>query len=123
MADVSILDVLLYGEPIGTLTRVAGDRNLFAFNEAYIENAARAVLGLAFKDQYGELITDHRTTQTRLLPFSSNLLPEGRLRDYLAEREFFLLRVLGCDLPGAVTVRPVDGEVWPPDAGKALSYE
>lgn len=130
MADVSILDVLLYGEPVGTLTRVAGDRNLFAFNEAYIENAARPVLGLAFKDQHGELITDHRTTQTRLLPFFSNLLPEGRLRDYLAERagvnqerEFFLLWVLGRDLPGAVTVRPADGEAWPPDAGKALSDE
>ena len=130
MADVSILEVLLYGEPIGTLTRVAGDRNFFAFNEAYIENAARPVLGLAFKDQFGELITDHRTTQTRLLPFFSNLLPEGRLRDYLAERagvnperEFFLLWVLGRDLPGAVTVRPADGEAWPPDAGKALSEE
>ena len=130
MADVSILDVQLYGEPVGTLTRVAGDRNLFAFNEAYIENAARPVLGLAFKDQFGELITDHRITQTRLIPFFANLLPEGRLRDYLAERaginserEFFLLSVLGRDLPGAVTVRPADGEAWPPKAGKALNKE
>lgn len=130
MADVSILDVLLYGETIGTLTRVAGDRSLFAFNEAYIENAARPVLGLAFKNPFGELITDHPTTQTRLLPFFSNLLPEGRLREYLAERagvnperEFFLLWVLGRDLPGAVTVRPADGEAWPSDAGNALSDE
>lgn len=130
MADVSILEVLLYGQPIGTLTRVAGDRNFFAFNEAYIESAARPVLGLAFKDQFGELITDHRTTQTRLMPFFSNLLPEGRLRHYLAERagvnperEFFLLWVLGRDLPGAITVRPADGEAWPPVAGKALNEE
>ncbi|MDZ7783269.1 MAG: HipA domain-containing protein [Halioglobus sp.] len=130
MADVSILEVLLYGEPIGTLTRVAGDRNFFAFNEAYIEDADRPVLGLAFKDQFGELITDHRTTRTRLMPFFSNLLPEGRLRDYLAERagvnperEFFLLWVLGRDLPGAITVRPADGEPWPPDAGQALDNE
>ena len=36
MADVAILNVLLYGVPIGTLTRVAGDRTLFAFNEDYI---------------------------------------------------------------------------------------
>ena len=123
MADVSVLEVLLYGEAIGTLTRVAGDRTLFAFNEAYIDNVARPVLGLAFKDQFGELIADHRTTQTRLMPFFSNLLPEGRLRDFLAERagvnperEFFLLWVLGRDLPGAITVRPADGEAWPPDA-------
>jgi len=130
MADVSVLEVLLYGEPIGTLTRVAGDRNLFAFNEAYIDNLDRPVLGLVFKDQFGELITDHRTTQTRLMPFFSNLLPEGRLRDYLAqragvnpEREFFLLWVLGRDLPGAITVRPAGGEAWPPDAGPALDDE
>ena len=130
MADVSILEVLLYGEPIGTLTRVAGDRNLFAFNEAYIERAARPVLSLAFKDRFGELITDHRTTQTRLIPFFSNLLPEGRLRDYLAERagvnherEFFLLWALGRDLPGAVTVRAADGEAWPPGADEALDDE
>lgn len=45
MADVSILEVLPYGEPIGTLTDVAGDRNLFAFDDSYIESAARPVLG------------------------------------------------------------------------------
>lgn len=130
MADVSVLEVLLYGEPIGTLTRVAGDRILFAFNETYIDKVDRPVLGLAFKDQFGELITDHRTTQTRLMPFFSNLLPEGRLRDYLAERagvnperEFFLLWVLGRDLPGGITVRPADGEAWPPDAGQTLDDE
>ena len=30
-------------------------------------------------------------------------------------REFFLLWVLGLDLPGAITIRPADGEEWPPD--------
>ena len=47
-----------------------------------------------------------------LAPFFSNLLPEGPLRRYLAERagvkeqrEFFLLHALGADLPGALTVR------------------
>jgi serine/threonine-protein kinase HipA len=58
------------------------------------------------------------------MPFFSNLLPEERLRDYLAglagvnpAREFFLLWALGPDLPGAVTIKPADGEEWPPDAG------
>lgn len=121
MADPSILNVLLYGEPIGTLTRVAGDRTLFAFNEAYIADKRRPVLSLGFKDQFGELITDFAPTQTKLIPFFSNLLPEAHMRTYLAERanvnperEFFLLWVLGKDLPGAVTVMPADGETWPP---------
>ena len=127
MANVSVLEVLLYGEPIGTLTRVEGDRSLFAFNEGYIADVNRPVLGLGFKDNFGELLTEFRPYQTQVMPFFSNLLPEERLRDYLAERagvnperEFFLLRVLGDDLPGAVTVRPADGEKWPPEAGEPL---
>ncbi|AGS25212.1 type II toxin-antitoxin system HipA family toxin [Rhizobium etli] len=120
MSDVSVLDVLLYDEPIGTLTRFGGDRTLFAFNEAYLNNDQRPVLGLRFKDALGQLITDFKPTQTRLMPYFANLLPEGHMRTYLAERagvnpnrEFFLLWVLGADLSGAMTVRPADGEAWP----------
>jgi serine/threonine-protein kinase HipA len=121
MADVSVLEVLLYGEVIGALTRLADDRVLFAFNEAYAADAGRPVLSLGFKDDLGGLL-EFGATRTRVLPFFSNLLPEGPLRTYLAQRagvnlkrEFFLLWVLGADLPGAVTVRPADGETWPTD--------
>jgi len=123
MADVSVLDVLLYGEPVGTLTHVGGDRTLFAFNESYIAANDRPVLSLGFKDHLGGLITEFPVTQTRLLPFFSNLLPEEHMRTYLAERagvkparEFFLLWALGMDLPGAITIRPAEDEAWPPDA-------
>ncbi len=122
MADVNVLDVLLHDEPIGTLTRVDGDRILFAFKDAYVADENRPVLGLGFKDQLGALITAFKPTRTRVMPFFSNLLPEGHLRTYLAERagvkpvrEFFLLWVLGMDLPGAITIRPADGEAWPLD--------
>jgi serine/threonine-protein kinase HipA len=129
---VSTLEVLLYGEQIGTLTRLAGDRTLFAFNEAYIANPTRPTLSLSFKDDLGGLITDHRPVQTRLMPFFSNLLPEGHLRRYLAERagvnserEFFLLWVLGQDLPGSLIIRPANGDSWPADASdsRALPAE
>ncbi|MCE2515182.1 MAG: type II toxin-antitoxin system HipA family toxin [Acidobacteria bacterium] len=126
MADVHVLDVLLHGEPVGTLARLDDDRTLFGFLDAYVQDANRPLLGLGFKDRFGELITSFRPTRTRLLPYFSNLLPEGRLRTYLAERagvhaerEFFLLRVLGLDLPGAVTIRSPEGDVWPPDAHSA----
>ncbi len=122
MADIRVLEILLHGAAIGTLTRVPGDRTLFALNEDYMADERRSVLGLAFKDQFGELITDFRPTQTRLLPYFSNLLPEGRLRKYLAARagvsevrEFFLLWALGSDLPGAVTIKSAEGEAWPID--------
>ncbi|HEB57238.1 MAG TPA: type II toxin-antitoxin system HipA family toxin [Gammaproteobacteria bacterium] len=120
MADISVLNILLHGERIGALTNVGHDRVLFSFNDAYIDKPNRATLGLRFKDAFGELITEFKPTQTRLIPYFSNLLPEGPLRDYLskragvnAEREFFLLWALGADLPGAITVIPDDDERWP----------
>lgn len=125
MPDVSVLDVALHGKNVGTLTLLPGDRSIFAFSQDYIDDPQRPTLSLSFKDNQGALITDLPATQTRVLPFFSNLLPEGPLRKYLAERagvkeisEFFLLWALGRDLPGAVTITPADGEAWPP-AGDA----
>jgi len=122
MADISVLNILLHGEDIGALTNVGHDRSLFSFSESYIGNANRPTLGLRFKDSFGELITEFKPTQTALMPYFSNLLPEGHLREYLseragvkAEREFFLFWALGMDLPGAITVTPDKGEVWPSD--------
>ncbi|WP_345787903.1 type II toxin-antitoxin system HipA family toxin [Agrobacterium pusense] len=130
MPDISVLSVRLYGEEIGTITYVGAEKTLFAFNDAYAENPNRPMLGLQFKDGFGELITDFQPYKIKLMPYFSNLLPEGHLRRYLAEkadihieREFFLLWVLGQDLPGAVTVVPVDGEEWPSDAHNVLEGE
>ena len=123
MADVSVLEVLLHEQEIGTITQVGHDRNLFAFNKSYIDDPNRLTLSLSFKDTHGELITDVRPTQTKVSPFFANLLPEGPMRDYLAkragvnaQRDFFLLWVLGRDLPGSIEIRPADGEDWPPDS-------
>jgi serine/threonine-protein kinase HipA len=117
MRDFAVLDVRLYGQPIGTLTRLPGDQVLFAFNDVYVADQNRPTLSLSFKDIRGGLITNVRTTQTRLPPFFANLRPEpGPLRDLLAaranikpEREFFLIAVLGRDLPGALEIQPAGG--------------
>src|SRR3546814_17128742 len=85
MADVSTLLFRLYGEPIGTLTYVGGERTLFAFNEAYIRDPSRPILSLSVKDTFGQLLTDFSPTRLKLSPFLSNLLPEGHLRQYLAD--------------------------------------
>jgi serine/threonine-protein kinase HipA len=122
MADVTVLNVALYGERIGTLTLLPGDQTLFAFDQVYIDDPGRPTLSLSFKDVLGDLITDVRPTRTRVSPYFANLLPEGALRDYLAKRagvnpkrEFFLLWMLGRDLPGAITITHADGESWPPE--------
>ena len=119
MSDVQVLQVNLYDEPIGSLTLLQGDRSIFAFNDAYIEDRDRPTLSLSFKDEFGDLITQTKPTQTSLSPFFSNLLPEGHMRDYLARRagvkemrEFHLLWALGADLPGAVTLTSDGDAKW-----------
>jgi len=127
MADLTTLEVLLHGRPIGTLTHLGGDQTLFAFNQSYIDDPARDTLSLSFKDAFGGLISTLRPTQTRVAPFFANLLPEAELRDYLAERagvnpkrEFYLLWALGQDLAGAVSVRSADGPTLPPAASDGI---
>lgn len=127
MPEVSVLEVLLHGRPIGNLTLVQGLRTLFTFDQDYIDDPERATLSLSFKDQFGGLLTDIKPVQRVVPPFFSNLLPEGPLRTYLAKRanvnehrEFFLLWLLGADLPGAVSVRPAKGQALPPGLEEAL---
>ncbi len=111
MSSIPVLDVNLHGKRIGNLTLVQGDRSIFSFTQDYIDDPQRPTLSLSYKDTLGELLTSFKPVQTKVAPFFSNLLPEGMLRKYLAERagvkesrEFFLLRELGCDLPGAVSL-------------------
>lgn len=113
---LNVLSVRLHGRHIGVITRFAGDRQLFAFEQDYIDDQNRPTLSLSFKGSTGGLVTEPRATGRRVPPFFSNLLPEGHLREYLAkragvnpEREFFLLAVLGADLPGALVIAPFEG--------------
>jgi len=115
--SIDVLAVNLYGNRIGIINRLGGDQYLFSFEQSYIDDPARPTLSLSFKGQSGGLVIPTRATPARLSPFFSNLLPEGHLRDYLAaragvksNREFYLLAVLGADLPGAVSVDPIGAE-------------
>jgi serine/threonine-protein kinase HipA len=119
------LRIFLYEELIGTVTHLPGDKNLFVFESGYIENEMRPTLSLNFETPQNKLKTNIPLTQTRLPPFFSNLLPEGPLREYLAERgglnpehEFFLLASLGEDLAGAVRVETAGELKFPLDAVK-----
>jgi serine/threonine-protein kinase HipA len=114
---LNTLAVNLYGRRIGVITRLAADQHLFAFEQEYVDDPNRATLSLSFKGRGGGLVTAVRPVGRRVPPFFSNLLPEGHLRDYLAqqagvkrEREFFLLAVLGADLPGALTTTPLTSD-------------
>ncbi len=120
---LNALGVRLHGRRIGVMNRLAGDRQIFAFEQDYIDDPQRATLSLSFKGRTGGLVTAFRPVPRRVPPFFSNLLPEGHLREYLAkladvnpEREFFLLAVLGADLPGALVIEPLEGDIKDDDS-------
>lgn len=121
-----VLEVRLNQFRVGTITNLPYDRNLFVFDDDYITSPDRPTLSLGFADAHGRLITEPQESQTKVPPFFSNLLPEGALREYLAKRggvkearEFFLLWLLGADLPGAVVVQDAEGRALPPIEGPA----
>jgi len=107
------LDVLLGNRLAGTITSLPGNSSLFVFDEAYMADPNRPVLSQSYLDTSGLLRQGTRPTRVKLPPWFSNLLPEGRLREYIAQRggihvthEFQLLNLLGEDLPGAVRIVP-----------------
>lgn len=119
----SVLEVWLHNARVGTITNLPYDRNFFALDEAYIagRDSARPTLSLSFLDAESNVIATPQQVTARVPAFFSNLLPEGHLRDYLAQlgqvnpvREFFLLWLLGADLPGAVRIQDAEGRSLPP---------
>ena len=120
-ARLNALAIHLHGRRIGVINRLTGDHHIFSFDQEYVDDTERATLSLSFKGRTGGLVTAVRPVGRRLTPFFSNLLPEGPLREYLAQqagvkplREFFLLAALGADLPGALTATPLTGGDCPP---------
>ena len=119
---VQTLDVRLGPTLVGALTHLGNEALIFTFDRAYIDaGSERPTLSLGFKTADGGLAEQTRPTRVRLPPFFSNLLPEAHLREYLAargaihpDREFFLIWLLGADLPGAVEIRSPDGDAPPP---------
>lgn len=95
-----------------------GDYTWFEIADDYASDPSRPVLGLQFEED----LTARHARAMRLPPWFSNLLPEGVLRQWIADergvpasREMELLAQVGHDLPGAVRVL-TEGEV-PSDEG------
>jgi serine/threonine-protein kinase HipA len=121
------LEVSLAGRRIGTLTNLAGDDNLFAFDESYLDDGDPPVLSQSFIGPAGRVVRRIPRTHRVAPPFFANLLPEedSLLRALLARhngisrtRDFPFLRCLGADLPGAVVIREItdSGEPVAPHA-------
>lgn len=108
-----VLDILLHKTRIGQIVDLGGDRSVFSLDDAYASDPRRPTASLGFKTASDGVALQAKTRQNKIDPFLSNLLPEGKLREYVAEkddihptREFQLLKALGEDLPGAIVARP-----------------
>ncbi|QRN97302.1 type II toxin-antitoxin system HipA family toxin [Archangium violaceum] len=113
--ELGVLEVRLENIHVGTLTLLADEVSEFVISEEYRQRYPRPVLGQTFEED----LTRRHSSRMRLPPFFSNLLPEGPLRELIAEkegiskhREFFLIARLGEDLPGAVVVTPATPLAW-----------
>lgn len=113
MDTTNSLRVFLNDTAVGVLALNRHDGCEFRLLESYKRAYPRPVLGQLFLDDLEQV---HRS-RARVPPWFSNLLPEGPLRELIAQqagvdasREFFLLHSLGDDLPGAVRI--VADEPW-----------
>ena len=113
---VNELHVRLGDVTVGTLAQLSGDRITLIFDSDYVKMRNRPTLGLSFFDDQGGIKEDQRVTTRKAPPYFANLLPEGHLRDYLADlagvsetRDYPLLHLTGGDLPGAVRLVPARG--------------
>lgn len=124
MPPAEAFAVSVAGQVVGHLFQ-RGDFTWLEWQEGYWDDPNRPVLGLRFETSHDEQVS----AALRLPPWFSNLLPEGRLRDWVAhdarvssEREMMLLRRLGADLPGAVAIEKTDtvDSRWNPESTLAL---
>ncbi len=123
MTKISVLRLTLYDTLVGYLTGAQDGRNCLIFDDAFKANPSRPTLSLITRPDFPHadkmLATPWVRTQ-RLHPVLSNLLPEGALRELIAQglkthpdNEFQLFSYLGFDLPGALIAEPVAPEDVP----------
>lgn len=106
---------------VGTLTRDADGSVSFFVSEAYLRDAQRPILSLAWYNPQSDEDSQKRLAARRdkialrgaLPPWFSGLLPEGALRELVLTEmgpgdhdQFDVLTRLGADLPGAIVVTP-----------------
>ncbi len=81
--EAGVLHVRLGEVHVGTLTRLADEVSEFVISEEYRQRYPRPILGQFFEDD----LSRRHSSRMRLPPFFSNLLPEGHLRDLIAEKQ------------------------------------
>ncbi|QEM81755.1 type II toxin-antitoxin system HipA family toxin [Halomonas binhaiensis] len=120
---VQVLGLRLLECDVGHLVGYQGGRNILVFADDYVQDPERPVLTLTTHPLFpraAQLLREPWIRQQRLHPVLSNLLPEGAMREWMAQwlkvhpdNEFPLLAELGHDLPGALVAQPLPAEQIP----------
>ena len=113
--EVNFLELSLHGRTIAYLAGYRNGRNVLSFTDAFKQDTERSTYGLITHPSFSnsdKFLSTPRVNNHRLHATLSNLLPEGALREFLAqslkthiENEFKIFSYLGDDLPGALVAK------------------
>lgn len=136
--EVNVLKLTLHERLVGYLAGFRNGRNVLSFADTFRTGPNRPTFSLITHPRFpnaGRLLAEPWSRNQRLHPTLSNLLPEGALRELLAQglkihvdNEFQLLSCLGRDLPGALVAIPMEPDEVPVDVlsthgrAKAVSF-
>ena len=121
--EVNVLQLSIHGVLIGYLAGYKNGRNVLSIADTFKNNPERPTFSLITHPQFpnaAKLMAEPWARNQRLHPVLSNLLPEGSLRELIAQglkvhvdNEFHILSYLGSDLPGAIEATPMKPEDVP----------
>ena len=121
--EVNVLKLSLHDRPVGYLAGFENGHNVLTFADEYKSDATRPTFSLITHPGFPrseKLMAEPWSRNHKLHPTLSNLLPEGALRELIAQglkvhvdNEFQLFSYLGEDLPGALVAEPVEPEDLP----------
>lgn len=121
--EVTVLKLSLHGRLVGYLAGFQDGRNALTFADEYKSDATRPTFSLITHPGFPRsemLMAEPWSRHHKLHPTLSNLLPEGALRELIAQglkvhvdNEFQLFSYLGEDLPGALVAEPVEPDDIP----------
>jgi serine/threonine-protein kinase HipA len=121
--EVNVLQISIHGTLIGYLAGFRNGRNVFSIADSFKNDPARPTFSLITHPKFPQadkLMAEPWARNQRLHPVLSNLLPEGSLRELIAQalkvhvdNEFHILSYLGGDLPGAIEATPMEPEDVP----------
>jgi len=118
--EVSVLKLTLHDRLVGYLAGYQHGRNVLSFAGEFREDEKRPTFSLITHPNFPkaeQVMADPWVRNHRLHPTLSNLIPEGALREIIAQmlkvhsnHEFQLFSHLGEDLPGALVATPMEPE-------------